>query len=71
MGRSRPNFSPKLEPIHRTSIDDDYRLSVSIEKVTLCSELSVCTFEDLLVLIEWISHAILLTCFYMYLDASL
>ena len=41
-------------------IDDDYRLSFLIEKVTVCYEFSVCTIEDLIVdLIEWLSHAIL------------
>ena len=66
--RVRPDVNP-----NRSKHNDDYtcRLSVLIEKVTLHSKLSACSIEDHLVLIEWLSHAILLTHFYKFLDASL
>ena len=46
MGRSRPNFSPKLEPIHRTMLEIFSRLETKLNKMLPVNHISVLLIQQ-------------------------
>ena len=46
MGRSRPNFSPKLEPIHRTMLEIFSRLETKLNKMSPVNHISVLLIQQ-------------------------